>query len=182
MISLRKRAPFSPLAILVALLFGGSAFAIVAAGFAIQIPGASVVTDPRGIFVTIGSALTGPVGGILIGVMAGIAEPAAPAPSIVAHVAGGLWLGFSYRRIICDHLQMPAALLIWAPFVLVYYYAFVIPGFVLGGLVVGTPEAASPIAYYLTLARGVLPEALITTVVTTVVLAALPRRCRRPLW
>ena len=184
---LRKRKPFSPLAILVAALFGGTAFLVASAGFTVAIPGTPVVGDPRGLLVVLGSALTGPFGGLIVGALAGIAEPTGPAPALFAYVVGGLWLGFSYRRIICDHLQMPAALVVWAAFVFAYYYVFLIPGFMLAGLVVGAlgvgaASALSPVAEYLTLASGALPEATLTAIITTAVLAALPRRYRGPLW
>jgi hypothetical protein len=185
-IIVRKSAPLSAQTILVALIFGGTAFALVSAGLTVPIPGTAIVSDPREIFATIGSALTGPLGGLIVGALAGVAEPSAQGPAVFAHCVGSLWLGFAYRRIICEHLQMPAGFAVWALFVFVYYYVFLIPGFALAGfasaIIGGAAGVPSPVATYVILARGALPEATITAVVTTVALAALPRWYRRPLW
>ncbi|RPJ27517.1 MAG: hypothetical protein EHM33_07730 [Chloroflexi bacterium] len=60
--------------------------AAVLAGLTIPIPGTPVVTDPREIFTTIGASLTGPIGGIVIGILAGIAESGVPMKA-----KAGLW-------------------------------------------------------------------------------------------
>jgi len=59
-------------AIVVSIVFGAIARVIVEAHLTIPIPGTGVVTDPREIFTTIGAGLSGPIGGMLIGVLAGI--------------------------------------------------------------------------------------------------------------
>ena len=72
------------------------------------------------------------------------------------------------------------------------YYAFVVPGFVIG------QELFCPAVFadwygegaslgelgtgYGEPAAGVLPEALLTTLIRTLAFLALPRRHRRPLW
>ena len=169
--------------------FGAVALAVVAAGLTLPIPGTGVVTDPREIFTTTGAALTGPMGGLVIGVLAGILEPDIPMASLLAHVSGGLWMGFGYKKLVYQRLQMPVALAGWAGLVLVYYYVFAIPGFVIGqalfyqaGYVEAYGAGTSLIEAYRILAGGALPEALLTTAVTTVVYIALPRRNRLPLW
>lgn len=182
---MRKSSSFSSSTLLAALAFGGAALAIVAAGLTVPLPGSTLVTDPRELFATIGAALTGPVGGVVVGVLAGALDPGGAPQSVFAHVVAGLWLGFAYRRVLYDHLQMPAGLVVWALLVLAYYYVFLVPGFVLGGIAFNSGQfegAAAPLAGYVALGRAALPEALITTIVTTAALAALPRRYRRPLW
>ena len=191
--SLRERMPLpSAKALLVAAAFGGAALAIVEAGLTIPIPGTSVVTDPREIFTTTGAGLTGPFGGIVIGILAGIREPGGiEFASLLAHISGGLWMGFSYKKLVRQHTRMPLSILGWAAIVLVYYYVFAVPGFVIG-LELFYPadqEGASLIRAYGELAvgygapgAGVLPEALLTTLITTLAFLALPRRHRRPLW
>ena len=175
--------------LLVAGAFGAVALAVVAAGLTLPIPGSGVVTDPRELFTTTGAAFTGPVGGLLIGLLAGILEPDIPLASVLAHVSGGLWMGFGYKKLVYERLQIPLALVGWAALVLVYYYVFVIPGFVIGqavfypaGYEEGYGAGTSWLSAYGTLGRGALPEALLTSAVTTLVLTALPRRNRRPLW
>lgn len=79
--------------IIVAAVFGLVALAIVLAGFIIPMPGTEVVTDPREIFVTLGSALTGPIGAVIIGILAGIAEPGGISlASLLGHIIGALVL------------------------------------------------------------------------------------------
>jgi hypothetical protein len=83
----------------VAAAFGGAALALVLAGVTIPIPGTPVVTDPREIFTTTGASLTGPIGGIVIGILAGIAEPGIPLASLLAHIVGGIYNGFLYKNL-----------------------------------------------------------------------------------
>ncbi len=188
--------PFSARVFAIALAFGAVALVIVIAELFVPIPGTGVVTDPREIFTTLGAALTGPVGGLIIGVLAGIGEAFIGAPadriplaSLLAHVAGGLWMGWAYKKLVFNRMQMPMLVLGWAALVVVYYFVFAIPGFVVGQslfypdqYVAFYGEGASLIEAYLTLSQGVVPEALITTLITSLVIVALPRRYRRPLW
>ena len=71
----RGVSPFSLRPLAIALFFGAAALAIVLGGLTIPIAGTEVVTDPRELFTVLGAALTGPVGGLIIGLLAGIAEP-----------------------------------------------------------------------------------------------------------
>jgi len=168
--------------LLTATVFGAVALAVVEARLTLPIPGTGVVTDPREIFTTIGAGLTGPVGGVVIGILAGIREPGGIAlASLLAHVSGGLWMGFGYKKLVHERMQMPISVLGWAVLVLAYYYIFAVPGFVIG-LALFYGEDTSLIRAYGILGRGALPEALLTTLITTLVFVALPRRHRRPLW
>jgi hypothetical protein len=170
--------------IVVALIFGGVALVIVVAGLHLPIPGTGVVTDPRELFTTIGSALTGPIGGVIIGTMAGIMEPdGIGAASILAHVAGCLWMGFTYKKLVYGRPQFAVRLLVIA-----YYMIVVIPGFVIG-IALFYPayytEGFGDISLfqaYLALAGGAIPETIFTTVATTLVMIALPRKYQKPLW
>lgn len=176
--------------LLVSAVFGSAALAIVEAGLTIPIPGSGVVTDPREIFTTIGAAFTGPIGGIVIGLLAGFREPGGiMIASLLAHVSGGLWMGFAYKVLVYKHLKMPFLLAGWVVLVLVFYYVFVVPGFVVGqaifypeGFLDSYGADSSVIDAYAVLGWGALPEAVLTAIVTTLVFAALPRRRRRPLW
>ena len=175
---------------LTALAFGAAALLVVQARLTLEIPDTGVVTDPREIFTTTGAGLTGPLGGLIIGILAGIREPDGIAlTSVVAHVAGGLWMGLAYAKLVFRNLEMPWLLLGWAAIVVAYYYVFVVPGFALG-LNLFHPkifaaefgEGTSVLSAYGTLSRGVTPEVIFTTVFTTLVLVALPARVRRPAW
>jgi hypothetical protein len=161
---------------------------VVAASLTLPIPGTGVVTDPREVFTTIGAALSGPVGGLVIGILAGLLEPGGLIwASLLAHILGGLWMGFSYKLLVHNRLDMPALLGGWAALVLGYYYLFVIPGFVIGQAFFypgreSVSDAPALVPAYTALAKGVVPEAVLTILVTTLVFYALPRRYRRPLW
>lgn len=175
---------------LTALPFGAAALLVVQAGLTLEIPDTGVVTDPREIFTTTGAGLTGPLGGLIIGILAGIREPDGIAlASVVAHVSGGLWMGLAYAKLVFRNLEMPWLLLGWAAIVVIYYYGFVVPGFAVGlnmfhseTFVAEFGEDASAMSAYGTLSRGVVPEVIFTTVFTSLVLVALPARVRRPAW
>lgn len=168
----------------VAAAFGGAALALVLAGVTIPIPGTPVVTDPREIFTTTGASLTGPLGGIVIGILAGIAEPGIPLASLLAHIIGGIYSGLAYKNVSWRaHENKLVYLALWALQVLVYYFLIVVPLFALGLVTFyPDPEYGGFLALLATLEAGVIPEALLTTVVTTIIMAALPERFRRPLW
>ena len=167
--------------LIVAVVFGLVVLTIVLASFTVPIPGTGVVTDPREIFVTIGSALTGPLGALIIGIFAGIMEPGnIPSASLLGHIAGGLWAAFIYKNFVYERLQMPIRLAGWVILVIIYYYVFVVPGFVIG--LTAFYGEADPVGLYIALAKGVIVELLITTSVTTLALLALPKKYHKPLW
>ena len=173
---------FSIKALIFALGFGIVALLIVIAGLHLPIPGSTVVTDPRELFTTLGAALSGPVGGVIVGILAGIKEPEGLyLASLLAHIAGGIWMGFAYKRFVYEKMAMPKLLLGWAGLVLAYYYVFVLTGFTIG-LVMFYNDPTSLGQLYLTLAKGATPEALLTTVVTSMALFALPKKIIKPLW
>lgn len=164
--------------------FGGAALALVLAGVTIPIPGTPVVTDPREIFTTIGASLTGPIGGIVIGLLAGIAEPGIPLASLLAHVVGGIFNGLVYKNFSWRfNKNKLAALVAWALQVFLYYIIVVVPLFAIGSMLFyPDPEYGNFLPFLGALEIGAMPEALITTVVTTIIMAALPEKYRRPLW
>src|SRR3990172_7470428 len=168
----------------VAAAFGGAALAVVLAGITIPIPGTPVVTDPREVFTTTGASLTGPVGGIVIGILAGIAEPGIPLASLLAHIVGAVVNGFVYKNLSWRFRQNNVArLALWAVQVLFYYYIVVVPLFVVGLVAFyPDPEYGGFFALLGALEAGGIPESILTTGVTTIIMAALPERYRRPLW
>ncbi len=176
-----QRSPVSIRVIVVALVFGGAALAIVLIHLTVPIPGTEVVTDPRELFTTIGAALSGPVGGVLVGVLAGIAVPGFPWASLLAHIVGGLWVGIAYKKLVYPRSRMLVYLLSWAGMTLAYYYVFLMPSFILG-LTLFYGEGGTFVPMYASIAQGALPEALLTALITTIAMFALPGKYRRPLW
>ncbi len=168
----------------IAAAFGGAALALVLAGVTIPIPGTPVVTDPREIFTTTGASLTGPIGGIVIGILAGIAEPGIPLASLLAHIIGGIYNGLVYKNLSWRFRENNVLrLVLWAVQVLGYYIVVVVPLFVVGLVIFyPDPEYGGFFALLGALEVGALPEAVLTTIVTTIIMAALPARFRRPLW
>jgi len=168
----------------VAAAFGGVALALVLAGVTIPIPGTPVVTDPREIFTTIGASLSGPLGGIVVGLLAGIAEPGIPLASLFAHVVGGVLNGLVYKNFSWRFKDNKVlSLVAWAIQVMGYYVLVVIPLFSVGLMIFyPDPEYGGFFKFLGVLEAGGIPEMLLTTVVTTIIMAALPERYRRPLW
>ncbi len=168
----------------IAAAFGGVALALVLAGVTIPIPGTPVVTDPREIFTTIGASLTGPIGGIVVGILAGIAEPGIPLASLLAHIIGGIYSGLVYKNLswrFKDNTVVRLAL--WVVQMAGYYFLIVVPLFTVGiFLFYPDPANGAFLALLGTLEVSVLPEFTLATVVTTIIMAALPERFRRPVW
>jgi hypothetical protein len=174
-------------ALIVAAVFGVAALLVVIAGLHVPIPGTEVVTDPRELFTTLGSGLTGPVGALLIGILAGIMEPGGLAPaSLIGHIAGCLWMGFAYKLLVQRYLEGFLRYVGWAALVVVYYAIFVVPGFIIGFMLFH-PDVFAELgdsfpAAYSALMTGVIPEMTLTTIITTVVMILLPSRYKKPLW
>ena len=89
-------------------------------------------------------------------------------------------MAFAYKKLVYERLQMPSRLAGWAILIVIYYYVFVVPGFAIGLVAFyGEPDL---ISLYIALAKGVVVEVLITTIVTTLALLALPHKYHKPLW
>ena len=168
----------------IAAAFGGCALAIILAGITIPIPGTVLVTDPREIFTTIGASITGPFGGIVIGLLSAIADPSIQIVSIIAHVLGGIYNGLVYKHASWRFKENKVvSLALWAAQVLVYYFVIIVPLIVLGLMVFfPDPEYGGFFPFLGMIEVGAVPEAILTTIVTTIVMAALPEKYRRPLW
>lgn len=173
--------------LIVAAVFGVAALLVVIGGLHIPIPNTEVVTDARELFTTLGSGLAGPVGGLLIGILAGIMEPNGLAPaSLVAHILGCLWMGFAYKQLVVRYLNGGLRYVGWAVLVMIYYAVFVVPGFIVGFALFHPDVFAefnnSFFTAYSPLMGGAVPEMLLTAAITTIVMILLPTRYKKPLW
>ncbi len=170
--------------------FSAAAFLVRWAGLIIPIIGSEINIDPREIFVTLGAAFTGPVGGLAIGFFAGLSSATIVfGPSdIIAHFVGGLLIGFLYKPV-HRRWRMPILLLGWVCLIAAYYYVFLIPTNIVTVLLT-EPERLSTVfganlsfsQLYILLASGAFFEAVGTLIITTIILIALPDKYRRPLW
>ena len=187
----KQQIGFSKTWLFVVFVFGAAAFLVRWAGLAIPVIGPAAI-DPREVFVTLGAASTGPVGGLVIGFFSGLPSVMKTGPatnsSLVAHVISGFLIGLLYRPLY-KRWSVPALLLGWAVLVAAYYYVFLIPIFL----------AAAPLTYpgglsdvfganlrfsqaYILLVQAAFPEVVATLIVTAIILIAMPERYRRPLW
>lgn len=174
-----KTSLFSLKALVFSLILGGITLLIVLAGIHIPIPATGVVTDPRESFTTFGAALSGPIGAIIIGILAGIAEPGGIAlASLLAHISGALWMGFIYKKYI---YEKDFFFLKWVGSILAYYYVFAVPGFAIG-LVLFYNDPAGVLGLWWGISKGVTVEVFLTILITTAVLFVMPKRYRKPLW
>jgi len=173
----------------IALPFGLAAFLCVYGGLTTNIPATQITTDPREIFVALGAALTGPVGALLIGVLAGSYDPLPGfyPVTIAAHVAGALWMAFAYKKLVFDKFSCWLFFPAWIGLIAVYYLGVVIPVLVFGASL--SPELfarvfpdSTPGQALLDLYASVWPELSFTSVVTTVFLSLIPKKSRKPLW
>lgn len=155
-----------------------------------MIPGSQLLTDPREIFVTIASALTGPIGAIITSVISTLYDPSPDLQPYVAvqHILPSILLTFSYRYIIVPHLGKPNFYLYWALCIVAYYYVFYLPVYVITSWFF--PVAYSQInleglSFWHSIIRlytGWLPEICFTVVITTLYIFVLPDKLLRPLW
>ncbi|MFZ1828880.1 MAG: hypothetical protein WAW42_08960 [Candidatus Competibacteraceae bacterium] len=175
--------------LVVALPFGLAAFLCIYGGLTITIPGTQMITDPREIFVTLGSAITGPVGAVLIGLLAGIYDPVPglyPA-TIAMHMAGALWMAFSYKKLVFEKFSSWVFFPAWIGLIAVYYLGVVLPVMVFGtslfpDLFASLFPDSTPGQALLNFYASAWTEIILTSLITVVLMALLPKRLRKPLW
>ncbi len=184
-----ERAPLRPFqwvtgsGLLFATVCGLVALVLVALKVTVPIPGTEFVSDPRELLVTLGSAISGPAGALIIGILAGVADTKETVlPSIVAHVAAGLFLAIAYRI----WTKLPGVstfrlAFLWVMSIVVYYFGILMPAFFITYRL-AQPEPFDFWQAYIGVARGGIGEIVLIAFITTVVLVLLPRRYRRPLW
>jgi hypothetical protein len=173
----------------VALAFGLGAFLMMVGGITLRLPGTQLVSDPREILVTLGAAFTGPLGGVLIGFLAGVYDPVPGMNrvTVVMHILGALWIGYGYKKLLFERLTYPKILAGWVGLMLVYYYLILLPvvvffSYLWPDLYQMVFKDVPPFQAYLNVLQPVSFEFALTTVVTMLVLVMLPRNYRKPLW
>lgn len=173
----------TPWGLSIAAVTGLVAFTLVFLQITVPIPGTNVITDPREVVAILGAAISGPVGAVLVGVLAGVAVSDGNAlASIVSHVLAGLAITLTYRFLtrVLQRSTLRFSVL-WAVSVAAYFYVVLMPTFILTHNLYH-PEPYDFWPVYTTIARGAFAEAVGTIMITTLVMVILPRRYRRPLW
>ena len=176
--------------LLLALVFGVIGFLIIYLELFFVIPGTSIITDPRELFVIIGSALTGPIGGAIVGALSSIYDPT---PDIriyvmIQHIIGGFLFGLLYKKLVYEKAAMPFFIVRWIFLVFCYYFIFYIPAFAVTFLIdkeifkILVHADSSFFDSLIFLYKSLLPEFIFTTAFTALIFIALPQRYRKPLW
>ncbi len=182
--------------IVISLVFVFMGWLILIAGFSLPIPGLDANIGVSEIFNLIAAILGGPItvviGNILFGIFGYrlIVSIAHPWPTsfyltladVVAHIISLMLISICYR-FFYEHTKRykqakrnVVAIVIWI-LICMGYYIVLIP------LQVTFINLVSPgMLTFSELFRGTLPEILATTFITTLILLALPKRYRRPLW
>ena len=174
-----------------AFVFGLFAVTVIAVGLTLHIPTTLITADVGGVFATIGSALTGPIGGTLIGLMTGLMEPNADLRLFVTidKILAGIWMGSLYwialRRFRGSSVRF---LIAWVILVFGYYYVARIPAFI--GLKILFPDSFRILAGGSSLVPGSLAavdsalfeEASIVALITGITLTVFPSAIRMPVW
>lgn len=175
----KRRPLLSVRQIGIAAAFGGAAVAVMVLNLTIPFgPGLSL--DLGEIFVSLGSALGGPVAGVIIGFLKGIG--AGPDRNIPPHMLVGFVWGFWYMYLWKFTANRPHGKWIriglWTLSMPVYYYVFLLP---LLFLIYTTVTLNVPfVPFFIKIAPLVIPEMIGTTVVTDIVWAVLPPKFAAP--
>jgi len=177
--------------ILFAIGFGLLGLVIILAKFTIPRPftfpgGSPGVIDVREIVGFMGSALVGPLGAVIVGILASLGDntiaPGLLLPSLIGHVIIYVLVGWIYRFTF-ERMKMPVRLLGWIGIVALGYFVF---------------SPIMVIYYYFTDFNYDLKLAIdtllafwgqwfvyefpVTTIITSLFWIALPENFRRPLW
>jgi len=161
-----------------ALFFGLCAFAIVKSNAMLLIGTTGTYTDPREVFTILGSALTGPIGGLIIGFFAGIGIPEGKwLASVLAHQIACLMIGFGYKKFLFPHGNPWLFFLKWTLMVLGYYLVLLAPAFVIFNTILYNETIS-----YLSIISGIHYEILFSIIFPLIALLILPERYKQPVW
>ena len=171
------------------LIFGALSYLTTAANLTIQVS-KDLILAPWEIFNAISSALFGPVGAVItelgldISGYVYIIRGVYPAPqdlnfmigNYIAHIVAMMILAYSYR-LIYQRMKIPFLLLGWILTLGLYYLVGVALSVFLHNIAV--PGLSASYTVYLSSVRL---EFILVTLITSLILLALPERYRKPQW
>jgi hypothetical protein len=169
---------------LVAVLCGGCAALILAARYYVDLA-LGLTMDGREIFLILGAALAGPWAAVLmnifmaIGIVIGYPEITAPgmAVDVISHLTGTILFAVLYRKVIYERVKKPLRTLSWVVLVPFYYWVLLAP---VASILYYVVDLTPTPLFVMTL--PIWPEVIVTTILTTLVMTALPAKWRKPLW
>jgi len=162
--------------------FGGAALAVVLGGLMFPLGPGGTVIDPRMPFAFVGAALTGPVGAIIVGFLAGVGR--IPVFNIPFHVIGEvIFFGLGYKPIFkWAKGSLKKLILGFNGLTLLYYYLWETTywPFVVAYFMTKNPTMVVPL--YFTYLPGMTGEMIAAIAIQSVILSVLPLKYRRPQW
>jgi hypothetical protein len=169
---------------LVAVLCGGCTMLILSARYYVNLA-LGFTMDGREIFLTLGAALAGPWAAVImnifmaIGITIGYPENTAAGTAVdtISHLTGTILLALLYKKVIYERVKRPFRIMSWVVLIFVYYWVLLAP--VASILYYAVDLAPTPL---FVINLPIWPEVIVTTVLTTLVMAALPPKWRKPLW
>lgn len=176
--------------LLIAIIAGTASLISIATNVHFYIPGTNALSDSREIFNSLGAAITGPIGGFIIGTISCLISPSDELKLyiIFQHWMSAVWIGWAYKKLVYEKLTLPHLAWGWILLILVYYIPSYIPVYFINYFFF--PEvyqsfvggAIPPVEALLKLYEGWIPEIIFTTLYTTLVIVALPDSYRKPRW
>lgn len=154
------------------------------------IPGTNVLSDAREIFNSLGAAISGPIGGFIIGTISCLISPTDELRFyiIFQHWMSAIWIGWAYKKLVYEKMKLPKLAIGWVLLIIIYYGPTYLPGYFftyfffpdLYNSLIGSN--LSPFEALLNLYKGWLPEIIFTSIYTTLLIVALPDSYRKPRW
>jgi riboflavin transporter FmnP len=163
--------------IVIAVAFGIAAAII---SLTIKFPiGQEMFLDPGEIFVTLGAALSGPIGGIIVGLLKGLVY--APERNIPSHILAGfiwgIWYLYMCKLTVNRKNGKWIRIALWVITIPIYYYVLLLPLYV---WIYASTITTSFAQLFMKVAPAIIPEMIMTIIVTAIILAILPKKFTAP--
>lgn len=178
--------------LIISILLGLFGFFLVYNEVYFVLPETNLLTDLREIFVTISAALFGPISAIIVSVLTSLYDPYPELiPYIILqHIVPSVLLSFYYKKFVYQKLAMPILIVGWMFGIFLYYFVFYLPVFIatyylIPGFfdyLITNEQGYFGLNEAINLFVGWIPEAVFTTIFTSLVLIALPEQYRKPDW